>query len=222
MSGSVVSAGVATERPGVEADLLPVLPALRSLVPGLRRGQVVSVDGVGALSLALAAGRSAEGGWCAVVGMPECGVLAAAGMGVDPGRLLLVDEPGERWPEVVATLLGAVEVVLLRPPVRPSTVETRRLAAHARRYGAVLVVAGTWEDAHLRMRVASSLWTGLGDGYGHLRGRRVQVVVEGKGRPRAAWLWLPGPDGRVATADLAAVETVQPAVMSGVPVEVAG
>jgi hypothetical protein len=215
-----------------QADTLAVLPALQSLVPGLRRGQVVSVDGGGSLPLALTAGASAEGAWCAVVGMPECGVLAASDMGVDPGRLLLVDEPGGRWPEVVATLLGPVEVVLLRPPARPSVVEVRRLTAHARRHGAVLVVAGAWQGAYLRLRVASSLWTGLGDGHGHLRGRRVQVVAEGKGRPRAAWLWLPDSDGKVASAGLAAVEAGAEVVETGVepgvepdgelPAEVAG
>ena len=178
-----------------EPDLLPVLPALRGLLPGLRRGQVVSVDGVGALATALVAGVSADGGWCAAVGMPE-----------DQQRLLLVDEPGERWPEVVATLLGAVDLVLLRPPMAPSAVQVRRLTAHARRHGAVLVTTSPWEGAQERLQVASSLWTGLSDGHGHLRGRRVQVVVRGKGPPRGAWLWLPGPDSRVGPADLVPVE----------------
>ena len=190
----------------VEPDLLPVLPALRGVLPGLRRGQVMSIDGIGALAMALAAGVSADGAWCAAVGMPDLGVLAAVAMGVDSQRLLLVDEAGERWPEVVATMLGAVELVLLRPPVNPSAVQVRRLTAHARRHGAVLVVTGPWEGAHLRLRVASSLWTGVSDGHGHLRGRRVQVVVEGKGPPRTVWLWLPGPDGRVGPADLVPVE----------------
>lgn len=194
--------------PTGQPDLLPVLPALRGVLPGLRRGQVVSVDGLGALATALAAGVSADGGWCAAVGMPDLGVLAAVAMGMDPQRLLLVDEPGERWPEVVATMLGAVELVLLRPPVSPSAVQVRRLTAHARRHGAVLVVAGPWEGAQVRLRVASSLWTGLSDGHGHLRGRRVQVVAEGKGPPQRSWLWLPGPDGTVGPADLVPVEDV--------------
>ena len=196
----------APERPGVQPELLPVLPALHGVMPGLRRGQVVSVDGVGALPLALAAGVSAGGGWCAAVGMPDLGVLAAVAMGVDSQRLLLVDEPGERWPEIVATMLGAVDLVLLRPPVSPSAVQVRRLTAHARRHGAVLVLTGPWEGAQVRLRVASSLWTGLTDGHGHLRGRRVQIVAEGKGPPRRAWLWLPGPDGTVGPADLVPVE----------------
>jgi hypothetical protein len=194
------------EPTGIDPDLLPVLPALRGVLPGLRRGQVVAVDGSGALATALAAGVSADGGWCAAVGMPDLGVLAAVAMGVDPQRLLLVDEPGERWPEVVATMLGAIELVLLRPPVSPSAVHVRRLTAHARRHGAVLVVTGPWDGAQVRLRVASSLWTGLSDGHGHLRGRRVQVVAEGKGPPRKAWLWLPGPDGTVGPADLVPVE----------------
>lgn len=216
----VSPAGASEWADGAQADLLPVLPALRGLLPGLRRGHVVSVDGPGALASALVAGVSAGGAWSAVVGMPEYGVLAAVGMGADPERLLLVDEPGERWPEVVATLVGAVEGVLVRPPVRPSTADVRRLTAHARRHGAVLVVAGAWEGAHLRLRVASSLWTGLGDGHGHLRARRVQVVLEGKGRPRTSWLWLPDADGRVRTADLEPVG--EPPAGTDFPAEVAG
>ena len=198
---------------GLEAGLLPVLPALRSLLPGLRRGQVVSVDEVGALATALVAGASEGGAWCAAVGLPECGVLAAAGSGVSLDRLILIDEPGERWAEVVAVLLGAVEVVVLRPPVRPSVTEVRRLTAFARRHGGVLVVAGVpWEGAQVRLRVVSSEWTGLGDGHGHLRGRRAQVVAEGKGRPRAEWLWLPGPGGEVTVAGITAVDDHEPTV----------
>lgn len=196
-----------------EAEMLPVLPALRGLLPGLRRGQAVSVDEVGALVTALVAGASEGGAWCAVVGLPECGVLAAAGSGVSLDRLLLVDEPGQRWAEVVAILLGAVEVVVLRPPARPSVTEVRRLTAFARRHGSVLVVAGVpWEGAQARLRVASSVWTGLGSGHGHLRGRRAQVVAEGKGPPRTEWLWLPGPDGSVTGAGLAEVDDHEPAV----------
>ena len=194
---------------------IPVLPALRRLLPdGLPRGQIVMVDAVGALPLALIAGAISVGDvgndrWAAVVGVPEFGVLAAAGMAADLDRLLLIDEPGERWPEVVAALLPAVEVVLVQPPARPPTGVTRRLAALARQHGAVLIVAGAWEGARLRLQVTSALWTGLGDGHGHLRARRVQVIADGRGagaRARTAWLWLPGPDGSVEPADLEAVE----------------
>jgi hypothetical protein len=195
----------AARQPGEEG--LPVLPPLRGLFGdgGLRRGSVVAVHDRGYLPLALAAGVSAAGGWCAAVGLPDAGVVAAAGLGMALDRLLLVDEPGERWPEVTAALLDGVELVLLRPAGRPGPTAVRRLTALARRQGAALVVVGDWAGATLRLRVSSPRWLGLGDGYGHLQGRLVQVVAEGRGgavRPRVARLWLPGPDGGVASADV--------------------
>lgn len=191
-----------------EGQLVPVLPALRQLVPdgGLRPGSVVCLEGGGSapLGLALVAGAGLEGGWCAAVGMPEFGVQAAAGMGADPERLLLVDEPGPRWAEVVATLAEAVALVLVRPPQRPSPTVARRLVAVARRHGSVLAIAGPWEGAQLRLRVEGAEWSGVGDGHGHLNARRMQVVAAGRGSlatGRAAWLWLPAPDGTVAPAE---------------------
>lgn len=201
-----VSARVAA--PLVEEVPLPVLAPLRPVLPGLRRGQILAVEGGGSLALALLAGASAAGSWCAIVGLPTRGVLAAVAMGCAPGRLLLVDEPGQRWAEVVAALLEAVDVVLIRPPATPPAGVTRRLAARARQAGSCLVVAGPWEGAQLRLRIASSLWTGVGPGHGRLRARRVKVETHGRGAggpPRSAWLWLPGPDGTVSTADLTAI-----------------
>ncbi|HEV3295317.1 MAG TPA: hypothetical protein VG123_40580 [Streptosporangiaceae bacterium] len=187
--------------PGLPA--LPVLPALAGLLPdGLRRGTVVTAGSWGLLCLALAAGASAAGAWCAVVGVPQLGVPAAAGLGVEPSRMLLVAEPGPGWPQVVASLLDGCEVVLLRAPGRaPPPQIRRRLAAALRRSSGVLVVAGEWAGAQDRLAVTQQEWTGIGAGHGRLRVRRVRVVAEGRGaaaRPRAQWLWLPGPDGSVA------------------------
>ncbi|WP_019634173.1 hypothetical protein [Actinomadura atramentaria] len=197
----------AAPRPAV-----PVLPALRTVVPGgLRPGSLVGVagHGSGSLGLALVAGVSRHGGpdraggWCAVVGLPEFGVVAAAGMGAAPERLLLVDDPGDRWADVVAALTEAVDLVLLRPPERPGAAAARRLAALARRHGCVLALAGphaaAWPGVRLRLRVAESRWEGLGAGHGVLRARRARVTAEGRGG--GAWLWLPGPAGEVAPAD---------------------
>src|SRR5690606_4368204 len=109
-------------------EAVPVLPALRPVLPGgLRPGSVVGVAGPGAASLgaALVAGGSRHGGedgaggWCGVVGLPDFGVVAAAGMGAVPERLLLVDDPGDRWADVVAALCEAVDLILLCPPGRP-------------------------------------------------------------------------------------------------------
>ncbi len=190
--------------PGSRTDpgALPVLPALAGLLPaGLPRGSVIATGAWGLLCLALAAAAPGAGAWCAIAGLPALGVAAAAGAGLDPDRLLLVPDPGSRWPNVVATLLDGCDLVVLRPPSGPSAALRRKLESVARRYGGVLVIAGDWDGAHRRLTVTSQEWAGIGSGHGRLRARRAQVVVDGRGaagRPRARWLWLPGPDGSVA------------------------
>jgi len=205
--GSVAPAPSAPAPVPPADEPLPVLPALTGLLPGLPRGGVVQVEAMGALVPALLAGASQAGSWCAVVGVPEFGVAAAEAMGVDLGRTVFVDTPGSRWDEATSVLIGGVDVVVVRPELSRGTAPapdvTRRLVALARRYGTTLLVLGSWDGAGLRLEVASSLWTGLGRGEGRLRGCRVQVIARGRGaagRPRRAWLWLPGPDGQVAEA----------------------
>jgi hypothetical protein len=186
--------------------LLPVVPALRELLPGagLQRGSVVTSGEWGLLALALAAGAVADGACCAVVGVPALGVLAAAQAGLDLDRLLLVAEPGPGWAQVVASLLDGFDIVLLRPPDQPPAQLRRKLEAAARRYGSVLLVAGDWPGAQSALRVTETEWTGIGAGHGRLRARKAQVVASGRGageRPRSAWVWLPGPDGTVTVAE---------------------
>ena len=176
--------------------LLPVLPALQPLLPhpGLRRGTTVAVTRSAALALALVAGASAAGSWVAAVGLPDLGIVAAAETGIVLERLALVPAPGARaWPTVVAALLDAVDVVLVR-----------RLIARARERGAVLVPLGPWsEPADLRLAVTASTWHGLGQGHGSLHSRVAEVVATGRGaatRERRALLWLPSPDGTITSA----------------------
>src|SRR5262249_36955252 len=184
---------------------LPVLPALRELLPGgLARGSVVTAGRWSLLCLALAAGASAAGAWCAVAGVPQLGVAAAAGVGLEPARMLVVPDPGPGWPQVVISLLDGCEIVLLQPPVRPSAGARRQLEASRRAGGGVRVVAGDGGGAQTRLLMIHQEWAGSGTGHGRLRARRVQVVASGRGaaaRSRARWLWLPGPDGSAAQAD---------------------
>ncbi|MBV9094709.1 MAG: hypothetical protein JO132_12675 [Streptosporangiaceae bacterium] len=207
--------------------MLPVLPALRDLMPGggLARGSVVTVPEFGLLPLALAAGASAGGAWCALAGVPEAGVAAAADLGLDTARTLLVPDPGGSWAQVVASLLDGCELVLVRPPppeaawsaapeaawsAAPACAPagtgaqvTRRLGAALRRARGVLLVAGDWPGAQVCLRVTAREWTGLGAGHGRLRACRAQVTAEGRGqaaRPRTCWLWLPAEDGTVTAA----------------------
>jgi hypothetical protein len=191
--------------------LLPTAPALRPLLPdgGLRRGTTVNVQGVGETSLvfALLAEASAAGAWCAAVGLDSPGLLAAHHAGVALSRLVLVPDPGPDWPTIVAALLDAFEIVALRPPGRPSARLQQRLAARIRERDRVLVTLGAAAsfgmppDVHLVG--TAGVWEGLGWGFGHLRSRQLQVRAEGRrlaGRPRHATVWLPDPDGQVASA----------------------
>jgi hypothetical protein len=185
-----------------DSGTLPVLPALRELLPrgGLAHGSVVAVAEFGLLCLALAAGASAAGAWCGIAGLPEAGMVAAAGLGLDAERILLVPDPGLAWPQVTASLLDGCELVLLRPPEQATAQTRRRLEATLRRGRGVLLVAGDWPAAQVRLQVITRRWTGLGDGHGRLRACRAEVRADGRGAgtaPRTRWLWLPAEDGTV-------------------------
>lgn len=180
----------------VGEQVLPVLPALEGLLPcgALRRGSTVAVLGSTSLALALAAAASAAGSWCAAVGLPSLGLVAVAELGVSLDRLALVGAPGESWPSVVAALLDALDVVVVRPPGPARGAPVRRLAARARERGAVLVPVCPWEGADVCLAVTRSEWHGLGAGYGHLRSRRLEVTARGRraaARPRQVSMWLP-------------------------------
>jgi hypothetical protein len=187
-------------------ETLPILPGLRDLLPrgALARGSVLAVPEFGLLCLALVAGASAAGAWCGIAGVPEAGLLAAVGAGLDAERTLLVPDPGPAWPQVVASLLEGCELVLLRPPAAAPVQVRRRLEAVLRRAGGVLLVAGDWPGAQVRLRVISQRWTGLGDGHGRVRACCAEVTADGRGEAgltRTRWLWLPAEDGGVTAAD---------------------
>ncbi|WKK71268.1 hypothetical protein Q0F99_17650 [Rathayibacter oskolensis] len=64
------------------------------------------------LAMGLLAGPSAEGAWCGVVGVPEFGAEAAAGIGIDLERLVLEPSPAEHWLTVTAALVDVLTVIL--------------------------------------------------------------------------------------------------------------
>ncbi|WP_420801661.1 hypothetical protein [Pseudofrankia asymbiotica] len=184
--------------------MLPVPAALAALLPrrGLPRGATVAVEGSAALLLTVLAEPSRAGAWCAVVGCPTLGLLAAAEAGIALERLVLVPEPGPRWPVIVAALIDALDVVAVRSPARGGAAGTasapRRLSARARERGCVLLPIGEgWDGADLRLAAEERSFHGLGQGHGHLRGARLLVRVSGRGaaaRPRHGWLAVAGAD----------------------------
>jgi hypothetical protein len=200
--------------------LLPVLPELRGLLPnrGLRRGTTLAIAtatpvratggagstpaarsvGATSLLLALLAAASEAGSWCAVVGMPALGAVAAAEAGIALDRLALVPNPGPDWTTVVAALLDGVDIVVAAPPgpIAPSV--AARLAARARQRGSILVSYGRWDGADLTFDAIGSVWHGLESGRGRLRCRQLTVVARGRGAaaaPRRVEFPWPAPSG---------------------------
>lgn len=178
-------------------------PALAGLVQ-LRTGGSYEVDSA-SLAMTLLAAPSREGAWSAVVGADDFGVEAAAEMGVDLTRTVLVPDPGELWLEVASALVDVVTMVVVRPPGPVSERSAGRLGARLRKRSSVLVSWGPWPGAEATLSVRESTWSGAEHGHGRLRSRRVVVDVRRGSAPAvSAELWLPGQDEpilRVAEAD---------------------
>jgi len=192
---------------------LPTSAALAELLPGgaLAAGGSYVVEGSTALALELVREPSRAGSWCAVVGMPDLGVEAAAAAGIDLDRLVLVPHPGEQWFAVVSALVDAVAVVLVSPPARARVGEAAagRLAARLRQREAVLVSMRAWPRAQARLVLAESDWSGIGAGFGHLAARQVTVASSSpawQGRTRSRRLWLPDAAGAVSPVVARAAE----------------
>jgi hypothetical protein len=186
------------------APPLPVHQALSKVLPdGLRRGSTIAVSGSLSLLLAVLGAASASGAWCALVGFPRISAEAAAEYGLDLSRLAIVPTPGSGWTTAVGALLDAVEMVAARPPhLIPGDV--RRLASRARARESVLMPYGEWPGADVRLRADEGRWSGIGEGTGRLRARRLRVHAEGRGqaaRPRTVSLWLPAAGGGLEVAE---------------------
>ncbi|MDQ6938140.1 MAG: hypothetical protein M3140_10590, partial [Actinomycetota bacterium] len=153
---------------------LPVVAALRPVLPnGLRRGSTVAVGDSVSLLLALLGGPSAEGAWCALVGLPSISAEAALEYGIDLSRLAVVPAPGSGWLTAVGALLDAVDVVAVRPPPRVTDGDLRRLAARTRGRAAVLMpyLSGgvRWPRADVELGLSAGQWAGVGAGHGRLQ-----------------------------------------------------
>lgn len=187
--------------------VVPVSASLAALLPdgGLVRGSTIAIGGTGATSLMLqlVAGASQAGSWVVVVGLHDLAPVAVLEAGLDAARVAFID-PSDREVDVLAAVIGAVDVVVLdaRSSVRAS--QTRRLASRLRERGSVLVVVspGEMPSSHwpsdLSLTVGDAQWEGLGNGHGSLRSRCVRVGVSGRGRASRSVqreLLLPTTDG---------------------------
>lgn len=174
----------------LDEKTLPMPPGMEPLLSeGLRAGASYSIEGSAAgavtLALALLAGPSRQGTWCGVLGMPRLGTEAAASLGVDLERLVLVPRPGDRWVTVAAAMADILGMVVLAPPGRATAADANRLAARLRQRGSTLLVLGDWPHAEATLRVDANRWEGLSSGHGRLRTRQLDVQSTGRsGRRR--------------------------------------
>ena len=186
----VASAGVASAVGPLPGGVVPVLSPLDTLLPqgGLPRGSVVSLQpeeggsGLTSLLFTLLAGPSRP--WSALVGFGDLGLAAAAELGVDLTRLVLVPDPGVDVLQVLSVLIDGVDVIAVSAPGGPigSASRQRVLTGRLRQRGAVLLAVGPWPGADLSLTVSVSGWRGLGVGHGRLRDR--ELVVRSTGRRR--------------------------------------
>ncbi len=176
------------------AGVVPVLSPLDVVLPqgGLPRGTVVSLQpedsssGLTSLLFTLLAGPSRP--WSALVGFGDLGLSAAAELGVDLDRVVLIPDPGVDLIQILSVLIDGIELIAVSVPNGPigSPARQRVLAARLRQRGAVLLAVGPWPGADLTLTVSTVGWRGLGAGHGRLRDRELLVRVGGRRFGRAA------------------------------------
>lgn len=181
--------------------MLPVPAPVAELLPGggLPGGSVVGVGGARLLLLALLAQVTAAGGHAAVVALPDLGLLAAAELGADLGRLAVVADPSPDPLEVAAVLLDGMDVVVLGADRAVTPARAQVVAARARGKGAVLIVSGApWPGLDLRFEARVSRCEGVGRGHGRLRCLLLAVRAWGRSFPeRRGLVRLEGDRGLV-------------------------
>lgn len=178
---------------------VPTHPAVAGLLQ-LRTGGSYAVDSA-SLALALAAGASAAGEWVGFAGWPDFGAQAAADLGVDLDRTVLVPDPGDHWLEVAAALVDVLRVVVLRPAGRVDARSAGVLDARLRKRSAALVVWGEWPGCEARLTLEQARWSGPQDGSGRLRRRSAQLAVRRGSTPATrAPVWFPHEDAPLVPA----------------------
>ena len=188
-------------------QVLAVPAPLAEILPrgGLPRGGVVSLGGSsGSISLLLTLLATPVNAWSALVGMPDVGLLAAAELGVDLDRIVLIPDPGPDVLQVLSVLADGVDLIAVGPPpgsaFGAAPARLRVLTARLRQSGSVLLVHGQWPGAELVLESRVQGWSGLDRGHGRLRDRELIVEVKGRGaagRRRSAVMLLKSSRSRV-------------------------
>jgi len=189
----------------VPKPLLPLFP-----FGGLPKGFIVGFEGAGSWSVAMSMAATVMGdhGWMGIVGIEEFGLVAAAELGVDLNRVLVVESPASsRLAPAMGALLEAVDVLIVKPRRLIGAEPARRIKAKATEKGRLvfhLDGARQWPTTpDIVVRSISQRWEGLDDGHGHLRHRHLDLVAHGRrsaARGRSTSIIVPGPHGGLATS----------------------
>jgi hypothetical protein len=138
------------------------------LPASLPRGTVAVLSGARSLTLRLVAEVTAAGGYAAIVGQPDVGLLAAAQMGADLERLAVIPDPGPDPVEVAAVLMDGLDLVALGLGGRKVTAgRVRAVTARARQHECTLLVTGgDWPGAAARLEARVCGYEVVGAGAG--------------------------------------------------------
>lgn len=114
LAGLLDATSPATLARQARATVLPVLEPLCRLLPhgGLAKGTVTEATDPTLLPALAAGPATAERyAWTAAVGLPDRGLAAAVGYGLDLHRPVAADHPGDHFAEVLTALAAACPVV---------------------------------------------------------------------------------------------------------------
>lgn len=164
---------------------------------GVQAGSVLSCEGTGSSSFALllATQLAGEQRWTAIVGAEEISPAAAIDMGLSPLRTAYIQSTS-RPADVVAALLGLIDVVVLDARLDLHSSQIRRLQARLREKGSVLIVLqpdvfrsgkalstrsslANW-SADISFQTSGWQWEGIGKGHGYLQVRRARLQKSGR------------------------------------------
>jgi len=221
-------------------NVLSISGPLAAVVPdgSLRRGSTLTIAGSGATSVALelVSGASRAGSWTALVGLHDVAPVAVLEAGLNPERVAFIN-PGQsaRHADVIAALVGAVDLIMVDARLSLRQQEIRRLGARLRECGSVMVVVmpgtdpltlrctgeiGSAWTADVALMVEAASWQGPDRGHGHVQSRRISIETLGRGRAaggRRHVFEFPSGEGTIVSGDPAidasdAVATVLPFV----------
>jgi hypothetical protein len=163
----------------------------------------------------VAAGASQAGMWLGAAGLAALGVQGCREAGVALERLVAVRAPDvdasdvqgraaardELWGQVLGALVDGFDLVVFGAASQVRAGTARRVQSRLQSRGAVLLIVGQPGAFSCDVQVTTeSAWSGLGEGHGHLRARRVDLAVDGRRiqRTRRGSIWFPDASGEIS------------------------